>query len=397
MRGIAQKIWDQASFNSPLGVTIAFNTSVGAVAQGDWLKVFTVSGNMTGNVDYGDGTIKNFNSTNTTTSTGLNHTYGEGFGVGVVKTVRINIPDRFNVRHLGIASFTGSNSPIPVEINRLANLNILRIQGHQFTSIPASILDLQHLTEINVLNAFGGNTDLYDNFPDVLLFKEDGTPRALEMLGHTIIGHGDGSHVGYDRLKELAGTLTHLNITNDAGNVTDFPEDFAELSNLEILVFDLDPANARIPDIVDEVTSLKKIRLNRFSQVQDLSNLSNLVNLDEITLTQVSGGALSTSLPTDLVPFTKLKTLGVFQCYTGSRADTFVNNFYDMVVANAPISGSSSDPFRNMAIDFRSNGTLSGTFQEPSGYSDGVSNGSPASPQEKRWVLVNQYKHVWTM
>jgi hypothetical protein len=398
VKGLAQKLWEQASYNSPLGARVSFNTKVGSIAQGDWLKVFTVSGNMNGSIDWGDGTTTNWTATTTTTSIGLNKTYGTGYGAGVTKTITIIIPDRFNVKEIRITQGGGEDSPIPVELSRLTNLQKIVISNQQFNGIPAAILDLNNLNEVSLTNCFVAGSSLYSSFPDVVLYKEGLIPRSLITLGYTLRNTGNNSTTGFNRLKDLASTLTSLNISDDLGNSTDFPADILDLTNLETLNFDLAVSNSQLPTVLNSMTWLKRLILNRFSELQNLSNVQALVNLETLNLIQVINARLSTSLPTDLAVYTKLKNLSVFGSYgSAARADAFVDNFYSMVVANAPISGTSSDPFRSMAIDFRLNGTLTGTYQQPAGYVAGSSNGTPASPQEKRWVLVNQYAHVWTM
>lgn len=399
MKGVAQRLWEQASYNSPLAAKISFNTTVGSIAQGDWLKVFTVSGTMNGSIDWGDGTTTNWTATTTTTTQTLNHTYSAPFGAGVTKTITINIPDRFNVNELRITQGGGINSPVPVEISRLENLAKLTIQNHTFTGIPASILDLQNLTELSLTNAFLSASGLYAAFPDVVLYSEGTVPRALTTLRYTLRNVGNGSTVGFDRLSDLASTLVILNITgDDNGDATDFPADIVDLVNLTSFTFDVANANSQLPTILNSMPWLKALVINRFCFIQNFTNLPALVNLETISLSRIQSASLSTSFPTDLIPYTKLKTLVIFECYTSTlRADTFVDNFYAMVVANSVIGGVSTDPFRSMAIDFRSNGALTGTYQQPAGYVAGSSNGTPASPQEKRWVLVNQYAHIWTM
>src|SRR5690606_7606115 len=111
---------------------------------------------------------------------------------------------------------------------------------------------------------------------------------------------------------------------------------------------------------------------------------------------------LPAEVPVWFAALVNLKELVIYSTFrTQQRCDAFVNSFYDFVAANAPISGSANDPFRSMVIDF--NNTLnpginfrpSGIYQQPTGYVQGISNGTPASPLEKVWVMDNQYDHTW--
>jgi hypothetical protein len=404
--GIVKSILRQGGGkSSSTSSVIAFNTNVGSIAAGNWLVCYTVSSMQSISIDFGDGTVIPIDITTSTTSIGQSHTYGEGFGVGVTKTIRIIIPDRTNVKYLSIAGSPNgpiaSVSPVPVEISRLENLETLILGAHNFTGIPASILDLETLTAITVNGAFGGDLTLYDSFPDNLLYQSDGvTPRPLVTLGHSIRSHSNGSGKGYDRLADLAGTLKTLSIIASNSNVTDFPSDLASIP-LEHLLFNISGALTQMPTILNSITSLKSLYIGTTSGITNMANLPALVNLETLDLGQ-NGFNVTNKTNVDIcddwATYTKLKTVNLLRNFTTTaRADDFVDNFYDFVVSNAPITGTSADAFRSMAINFSLNGTLTGTYQEPSGYSAGSSNGSPASPAEKRWVLVNQYAHTWTM
>ena len=87
---------------------------------------------------------------------------------------------------------------------------------------------------------------------------------------------------------------------------------------------------------------------------------------------------------------------------TQLRVDTWVDNWYTFITTNAAMTGANTLPFRGMNHNITSttigDGTASpaGTYQQPTGYIQGVNNGTPASPKEKIWVMVNQYGHNWT-
>src|SRR5690606_23306113 len=90
---------------------------------------------------------------------------------------------------------------------------------------------------------------------------------------------------------------------------------------------------------------------------------------------------------------------------TQADFDLFIDNIYTFVIANAPIVGIDTDQGRHMLIvnydtayhTNPGNYLPTGTYQQPAGYVQGSSNGTPASQFEKVWVLVNQYDHVWQL
>lgn len=93
---------------------------------------------------------------------------------------------------------------------------------------------------------------------------------------------------------------------------------------------------------------------------------------------------------------------------TQERADTFVNTFYDKIMSWSYItmSQTASDGNRNqfykLTLDLYTsaaptNKRPSGVYQAPEGFVKGSSNGSPATPMEKIYVLKNNYAQRWTI
>ena len=95
--------------------------------------------------------------------------------------------------------------------------------------------------------------------------------------------------------------------------------------------------------------------------------------------------------------------------HSQKRSDDFVNSFYDLVVGWDQITMTSvaKDGKRNQfyslsvsmydAVYPIENQRPSGTEQAPEGFVKGSSNGSPATPMEKIYVLKNNYAQRWTI
>lgn len=95
--------------------------------------------------------------------------------------------------------------------------------------------------------------------------------------------------------------------------------------------------------------------------------------------------------------------------HSQKRSDDFVNSFYDLVVGWDQITMTSvaKDGKRNQfyslsvsmynAIYPTENQRPSGMEQAPEGFVKGQSNGSPATPMEKIYVLKNNYAQRWTI
>lgn len=93
---------------------------------------------------------------------------------------------------------------------------------------------------------------------------------------------------------------------------------------------------------------------------------------------------------------------------TQDRADAFVNAFYDKAMSWNYITMSqvASDGGRNQfykltldlyRADTPNNKRPSGVYQAPEGFVKGVSNGNPATPMEKVYVLTNNYEQTWIL
>lgn len=95
--------------------------------------------------------------------------------------------------------------------------------------------------------------------------------------------------------------------------------------------------------------------------------------------------------------------------HSQKRSDDFVNSFYDLVVGWDQITMTSvakdgkRNQFYSLSVGMYSatypteNQRPSGTEQAPEGFVKGQSNGSPATPMEKIYVLKNNYAQRWTI
>lgn len=95
--------------------------------------------------------------------------------------------------------------------------------------------------------------------------------------------------------------------------------------------------------------------------------------------------------------------------HSQKRSDDFVNSFYDLVVGWDQITMTSvakdgkRNQFYSLSVSMYNatypteNQRPSGTEQAPEGFVKGSSNGSPATPMEKIYVLKNNYAQRWTI
>ncbi|GGB83116.1 hypothetical protein GCM10007424_23920 [Flavobacterium suaedae] len=103
---------------------------------------------------------------------------------------------------------------------------------------------------------------------------------------------------------------------------------------------------------------------------------------------------------------TNLPNFKTFSCTasfeTQQAFDDFVDSVYSFVTANASLAAGNT-PFRYMNIIAYDSSravnswTPSGVYQEPAGYAQNSSNGTPTTPMEKMYCLINNYNHSWNV
>lgn len=121
-----------------------------------------------------------------------------------------------------------------------------------------------------------------------------------------------------------------------------------------------------------------------------------------------SNGIRVDKLPDYIYEMRSITWFGVnFSTHSQKRSDDFVNSFYDLVVGWDQITMASvakdgeRNQFYGLTVSMYSsifpdeNQRPSGTEQAPEGFVKGSSNGSPATPMEKIYVLKNNYAQRW--
>lgn len=282
-------------------------------------------------------------------------------------------------------------------INRLKdtlkNLNIGR-SGINY-KIPEEFSELYKLEQLSLIN----NTSSLLRFPDDI--------SGLVSLNTLALHSTRMPFEEIERIIQSIPSLKSVNINSCAyNNNYDFDEENYSLQEINIgaQTWGL---NGSAPDFISKLKALKTIIYTDVfnsppsNVMKSYGDLSANTELETINISRLTD--FTTLIPAWFNVLTKLKNISIYASFQNSGGiDSYVNNFYDFIVANASMSVGST-PFRNMTIDAygtnisdQNNSTRpSGTYQQPSGYIQGSSNGTPASPMEKIWVLTNQYGHTW--
>jgi hypothetical protein len=185
----------------------------------------------------------------------------------------------------------------------------------------------------------------------------------------------------------------------------------------------------KLPESLSDCTLLIDLRLssNSIENLEVINNLSNLnilqldaeafendlfvtENLTKVTLLYVRdlNENVINEMPLKWRGFKSLNSFSSFSFVvkTNFLFQLFIENFYTLCTENGFLDPSSTEAqntgfpeqFRDISWGGGSNWfTLSDPIQAPSGFSSGISNGTPANNAEKIYVLVENYGHTVTL
>lgn len=272
-----------------------------------------------------------------------------------------------------------------------------------FSRLPNDIITLTEITNLRLANCFTNSGSGY---------MEDYIPLGffnlkLSRFDIDAIKLGDGIRSGkatnLGNIKLLKDTLTYIHmeacrLSND--NISTYISDsFAELYKLESLYIGYNYFETA-PSFINRIPSLKTLQIGGGysfdSRLKYWGDLSNLINLEVLNCPIAS--SIETSIPSYLKDMVILRTFNVVGSYkTQQRWDEFIYNLYEYITTNAIIDHDDTQSkvsCRNMDVLASRAGDvyiIQGTYQQPTGYEQGVSNGTPTSQLEKIWVLEHQY------
>lgn len=285
----------------------------------------------------------------------------------------LNIDNLKETLHTLYLENTGIDYQLPNSVGNLYKLNLLVLNGNQSTNLrmPENLEDMVALTNLQLRGVrvpFSEIERIIDEVPN------------LEALNIS-----SGNHSSNQNITNNNTGLKTIYIGGQTWGVGGVPGFVNKLLGLQELY--VGHPNTTAP----------------YNGITNYGDFSNCVDLSILRIHRLSD--LTTSIPAWFDSLVNLKTMNVYASFQNTGGiNSYVDNFYDFVVANASMA-SGNTAFRNMTMDAYSanitdqnNSTRpTGTYQQPSGFVLGSSNGTPASPMEKIWVLTNQYGHTWTV
>lgn len=338
-----------------------------------------------------------------------NHTYDDGMDkervISMSFTNDVTMMESYRIMMVGF--------PI-LDMPSLINI-IISIPGDRtITDIPKDRIMRSVNIERITLSEFGVDT--------LTSIPEDWN-RLTKLKGLNLSNSIDFSDTEASNIRKFPSMWPNLEILHLAGGrVRVYPREWLSFSKLRELYISpgvampsFDPNTCPAMDEVDRINSSLKIfsHINRWygSVVSWHPYMSGkgLENIESLDASHSYSNIDVSNLPDYIYEMRSMNSFYMYFCVsTQSRCDTFISTLYDKVMGFNYLTMSSyaSDGERNQfyglyltmysassPVDKRPSGVL----QAPSGFIKGQSNGSPSTPMEMVYVLMNNYRWRFNM
>ena len=338
-----------------------------------------------------------------------NHAYDDGMDkervISMSFTNNVTMMETYRIMMIGF--------PI-LDMPSLINL-IISIPGdNTITDIPKDRIMRSVNIERITLSEFGVGT--------LTSIPEDWN-RLTKLKGLNLSKSIDFSDTEASNIRKFPSMWPNLEILGLAGGrVRVYPREWLSFSKLRELYISpgvampsFDPNTCPAMDEVDRINSSLKIfsHINRWygSVVSWHPYMSGkgLENIESLNASHSYSNIDVSNFPDYIYEMRSMNSFYMYFCLsTQSRCDTFISTLYDKVMGfnYLTMSSSASDGERNQFYGLYllmysavspSDKRPSGVLQAPSGFIKGQSNGSPSTPMEMVYVLMNNYGWRFSM
>jgi hypothetical protein len=284
---------------------------------------------------------------------------------------------------------------LPKELNFFKGLKYINInRAYELSNLNFNISkNLERFSLSNVV------VTPFDFIPDSI-FQSN-----LSNLGiNGVFDLSDNLTSGFFKINQLSNTLETLVISNTLNE--ELPIEIANLNKLTNFQSAGNPYT-EMQSVINDIPSLTTLyHGSTLSQPMELVSFNNLNLLGTLYLSfqEVDFSTMSENWS----GLKSLFRLFVFRnlVRTTQKFNEFTENFYILCTENGFLDPSSTEAqntgfpeqFRDISWgDANDWFTLSDPIQAPSGFSLGISNGTPANNAEKIYVLVENYGHTVTL
>lgn len=248
--------------------------------------------------------------------------------------------------------------------------------------------------------------------------------RLTKLKGLNLSNSIDFSDTEASNIRKFPSMWPNLEMLHLAGGrVRLYPKEWLSFNNLKELYLSpgnatssFDPNTCPAMDEVAKINSSLKIfdHINRWYgpvvSWHPYMSGKGLGNIERIDASYGYSNIDVSNLPDYIYEMRAITWFNVnASTHSQKRSDDFVNSFYDLVVGWDQITMTSvakdgkMNQFYSLSVSMyvaaypTENQRPSGTEQAPEGFVKGSSNGSPATPMEKIYVLKNNYAQRWTI
>lgn len=338
-----------------------------------------------------------------------NHAYDDGMDkervISMSFTNNVTTMESYRIMMIGF--------PI-LDMPSLINLIISVPGNNTITDIPKDRIMRSVNIERITLNEFGVGT--------LTSIPEDWN-RLIKLKGLNLVMSIDFSDTEASNIRKFPSMWPNLEILSlSGGRVRVYPKEWLSFSKLRelyispgVAMSSFDPNTCPAMDEVDRINSSLRVfsHINRWygSVVSWHPYMSGkgLENIDRLDASDSYSNIDVSNLPDYIY---EMRSMNAFYMYrnlpTQERCDTFISTLYDKVMGFDYLTMSSvaSDGKRNQFYGLYLSIYLasspddkrpSGVLQAPSGFIKGQSNGSPSTPMEMVYVLMNNYGWRFSM
>lgn len=338
-----------------------------------------------------------------------NHAYDDGMDkervISMSFTNDVTMMESYRIMMVGF--------PI-LDMPSLINI-IISIPGDRtITDIPKDRIIRSVNIERITLSEFGVDTltSIPENWNRLTKLKDLNLSKSIDF-----------SDTEASNIRKFPSMWPNLEILHLAGGrVRVYPREWLSFSKLRELYISpgvampsFDPNTCPAMDEVDRINSSLKIfsHINRWygSVVSWHPYMSGkgLENIESLDASHSYSNIDVSNLPDYIYEMRSMNSFYMHFCLsTQSRCDTFISTLYDKVMGfnYLTMSSSASDGERNQfyglyllmySASSPSDKRPSGVLQAPSGFIKGQSNGSPSTPMEMVYVLMNNYGWRFSM
>ena len=376
---------------------VYFDSSVPNSVTVDWgdgeTEIFNFGTDGRG-TSYRIGWTSNGQSTTDTNLTGDTlagrHVYQDGNSG--LRTITFTFNDLSKITGV-IFYFSMLYGQFPLEIGSAINLKTIELGRTKFlTGLPSTLISNKNIENFLFSDSF---VNPLDKIPDGIFEN-----KVIVLRGASSFDLSDRISSNFFKINNLADNITELNL--EICSITMLPKSLSEC----VLLSDLRIGNNPIknPEVLETLFNLYRLYIDSYSFENGLFETNNLTKLRNFWVSSMTESLIN-EIP---LKWTGLKSLTNFVYFysvikTNLLFQTFIENFYTLCTENGFLNPSSTEAqntgfpeqFRDISWgDGNDWFTVSDTIQAPSGFSSGISNGTPENNAEKIYVLVENYGHT---